>query len=68
MTRPTNLRRLLDEYLVALENSDLTDKSVDDYYQFASMFVRWAEGDFEPGLNAYGARSAPVSRNGHGQR
>lgn len=46
----------LDAYWDVLCESDLTDKSMDDYYYFAYCFVRWMKGDFDPGANVEGRR------------
>lgn len=43
------LQQFLDEYWRILMNSQLTDKSIEDYYYFAEVFVRWINGEFEPG-------------------
>lgn len=39
----------LDEYWEAIQRSALTDSSKQDYYYFAECFVRWCDGEFEPG-------------------
>jgi hypothetical protein len=43
------MRELLDEYWTVLQDSQLTDSSVQDYYYFAECFVRWISGTFTPG-------------------
>jgi hypothetical protein len=39
----------LDAYFAVLENSELAEKSKEDYYYFAERFVRWLDGGAEPG-------------------
>lgn len=39
----------LDEYFNVLENSELAEKSKEDYYYFAERFVRWIDGGNVPG-------------------
>lgn len=39
----------LDAYWEALQASQLADKSIEDYFYFAYCFVRWCNGEFEPG-------------------
>ena len=52
-TKPsrTKLWNNLDQYWQTLQVSELTDKSIEDYYYFAECFVRWCEGTYEPGSN-----------------
>lgn len=50
---PPELVALLDqaveEYWDELQESPLTNKSVEDYFWFAYCFVRWCRGEFSPG-------------------
>lgn len=39
----------LDGYWEAIQRSPLAEASKVDYYYFAECFVRWIEGDYEPG-------------------
>ena len=39
----------LEEFRIALDNSDLSDSSKRSYYRRANRFIRWIEGDYEPG-------------------
>lgn len=48
-TTTNNLQVLMDEYWEALQASQLADKSIEDYFYFAYCFVRWCNGEFEPG-------------------
>lgn len=43
------LWRRLDQYWTVLQESQLADKSIEDYYYFAECFVRWIDGTFTPG-------------------
>jgi len=43
---------LLDAYMAEVNASALSDSSKRDYNMFAEMFVRWVDGDFEPGSQA----------------
>ena len=40
---------LFDQYCWEVHNSKLADSSKVDYIMFAEMFVRWIDGDFQPG-------------------
>ena len=39
----------LDTYFAMLENSELAEKSKEDYYYFAERFVRWLDDGSMPG-------------------
>lgn len=43
------LWELFDEYREEVEGTNLTDSSKKDYVMFAEQFIRWIEGNFEPG-------------------
>lgn len=45
------MQNALDEYWEVLQTSQLSDKSVEDYFYFAFCFVRWMNGNFTPGSN-----------------
>lgn len=49
--RQPDLWEKLDEYWDTLQATQLTDASIRDYYMFAEQFVRWIEGNFEPGAH-----------------
>jgi hypothetical protein len=44
-----HLYDLLDEYIRSVEGSRLAPSSKVDYTYFASAFVNWCAGDYEPG-------------------
>lgn len=41
---------LLDEYIAAVRDSELTPSSQEDYAYFATCFVRWLHNDYTPGM------------------
>jgi len=43
------LDALIDEYWEVLAESELADKSIQDYFYFAWAFSRWLKGEFTPG-------------------
>lgn len=40
---------LFDEYVEVVNSSALAPSSKTDYIMFAEQFVRWIDGNFEPG-------------------
>jgi hypothetical protein len=40
---------LYDEYVATVENSRLAESSKNDYIVFANFFMRWIDGEFNPG-------------------
>jgi predicted nucleic acid-binding protein len=45
----TQLRNQAGEYMAVVEKAGLEPVTVDTYYRYAMFFVRWLDGDFEPG-------------------
>jgi hypothetical protein len=45
------MRKLLRVYADEVAATDLTQTSKQMYIEFAECFVRWAHGDFAPGIN-----------------
>lgn len=43
------IQNAITEYWKVLQASQLADKSTEDYFYFAYCFVRWMNGEFEPG-------------------
>jgi hypothetical protein len=50
------LRRQAELYARHVEAAGRAQATVDTYYRHALFFIRWLEGDFEPGARLYGLR------------
>lgn len=50
--RSGTLRELLEQYIAEVEAAPLADLTKRTYILHATNFVRWTEGDFEPGSRA----------------
>lgn len=53
---PTELRRQARQYADEVEAAGRATPTVDTYYRHAMFFVRWLEGDFQPGARLQGLR------------
>ena len=61
MVRPvsdfvSHVREAFEDYRAEVEASDLAPGSKATYLRHAETFVRWVEGDFEPGAQVSGNR------------
>jgi hypothetical protein len=50
------LREQAKEYARLVEAAGREQSTVDTYYSHAMFFIRWLEGDFEPGARLRGLR------------
>ena len=61
MARPvsdfvSHVREAFEDYRAEIEASNLAAASKATYLRHAETFVRWVEGDFQPGARASGNR------------